>query len=507
MKDNFSRFSFLHKLVIIGLDAADYQLTQQFMKNGHMPRLSSVADQSSFSLLKSGIPSQTAPAWTSITTGVNPGKHGIYYFYNFTNSPLTITNATDTSTPRIWDYVEALNQGSVIVNVPITYPAHPILGAMISGIPPWFFDERSVFPEDLLDKLRSSEYEIDTPMGRALEKQPDELVRRLIATEEKRVNLFLELLEEREWSFGMIVLTALDRLQHKALGKGEEARSAVRRGYHEVDKLVGKIIDSLGVGINYLIVSDHGFNERPLAFYPNAWLHEQGLLRRKSSIPYRLTKVAHNLLDGRFLWLPQSLTKRFQGAATAIRTIDAVDLERSRAFVPGTDGVIVVKSKDDETSIVEGLSKLKDDSGKEICKVYSRGQVYKGPKLVSAPELLIVPRDDINIKTDPFSRKFISGSGDFPKANHGPNGILFATGPDLRKSQSVNACLEDVAPTALAMLGIKPPDFVDGRVIREIFVESTSLQTAEVNSDERAYAFSKEDEKMIMANLERLGYT
>lgn len=500
----------LHKLIIIGLDAADLQLTQDFMGDGDLPRLSAIADQGCFSRLKSVIPPQTAPAWTSITTGVNPGKHGIYYFYNFSTDPITIANSTNTSTPRIWDYVEALGERSVAVNVPVTYPVHKISGSIVSGIPPWYIDQRSVYPGDLLDRLNAAGYEIETPMSRGLERQPDALVGRVLATEEKRVGLFLDLLKEGEWSFGMIVLTGLDRLQHKLLGKGEKEGEAVRRGYRGVDALVGKIMDSLGSGVNFLIVSDHGFNRRPLAFYPNAWLHGQGMLRRKSSARYRLTKMAHGLLDGHLLWLPQSMTKRFQGAATVIRTIDAVDLEGSRAFVPGTDGVVVVKSKEDEKSIISGLSELKDDSGKEICKVYTRAQVYRGDRLDAAPQLLIVPRDDINIKTDPFSRSIVSAAGNFPKANHGSNGVFFAAGPDIRRSGTLDVSLEDVAPTALTLMGVLPPDAMDGHAIQEIMLEPhppQSLRPTDVMKDDRTYAFSEKEEKQVMDNLRRLGYT
>ena len=499
----------MRKLIIIGLDAADYNLTSEFMKGGDMPRLSGIANQSCFSLLKSTIPPQTAPAWTTITTGVNPGKHGIYYFYNFSNSPITITNATDTSTPRIWDYVQALNGRSVIVNVPVTYPVHQISGSMISGIPPWYLDKRSVYPPELQSKLRDSGYEIDTPMSKSLEKHPDVLVSRLVDTMETRINLFLDLLKDEDWTFGMVVLTALDRLQHKALGKGSKEREAVRRGYREVDRLVGKVMDSIGEGINYLVVSDHGFNSRPIAFYPNAWLYKKGLLRRKSSLPYRLARMAHYLLDGHFLWVPQSLTKRFQGATTSIRSIDAIDLERSKAFVPGTDGVIVVKSKEDEESIISDLSQLKDDSGNEICKVYTREKIYKGPMVDRAPELLVIPRDDINIKTDPFSPNELSNAGDFPKANHGPSGIFLATGPDIVSSKNLNLSLEDVAPTALALLGIGRPDYIDGRIIQEIISPKGPLLLTEserITTAQTPFVFSNDEEKLIMNHLERIGY-
>ena len=215
------------------------------MESGDLPRLSAIMDQGSFSLLKSVIPPHTAPGWTSITTGVNPGKHGIYYFHNFSTTPTTITNSYQYVDSKNLGLCWSLEERSAVVNVPVTYPVHKISGSMVAGIPPWYFDEKSVYPDDLIKKLKSEDYEIDTPMSRGLEKQPEELVNRLLATEEKRLEVFLNLLNETEWSFGMIVFTALDRLQHKLVGKGDVEEKAVRRGYHEIDRLVGKLVDSL----------------------------------------------------------------------------------------------------------------------------------------------------------------------------------------------------------------------------------------------------------------------
>ena len=149
--------------------------------------------------------------------------------------------------------------------------------------------------------------------------------------------------------------------------------------------------------------------------------------------------------------------------------------------------------------------------GKEICSVYTRDQVFKGNKVDCAPELLIVPRDDVNIKTDPFSRIFVSRSGNFPKANHGPNGIFFATGPSIGKSEGLSTCLEDIAPTALALMGIRPPDFMDGKIIQDVLLDPRHLESLRVaditKSDVVNYAFSQKDEQLVMENLKRLGYT
>ena len=499
----------LNRLVIIGIDGADYAITESLMREGKLPRLSALERGGCFSQLESTIPPQTAPAWTSLTTGVNPGKHGIYYFYDFSTSPLTIVNSTNSTTPRIWDLVGAAGGRSVVVNVPVTYPAKPISGVMVAGIPPWYFDERSVYPPSLMGRLKATGYEVDAPMGKSLERRPDDMVTRLTKTEEGRVELFLDLLGEEDWSFGMVVMTALDRMQHHILGMGEEGDRAVKRGYVEVDRLVGKIVDRLGAGVTFLVSSDHGFNPRPVAFYPNSWLRKRGLLRTKSSVRNRLLISAHSLLDGRFLWAPKGITKRFQGANTTVRTVDAIDLERSKAFVPGTDGVLVVKSEEDAKAVASGLSALKDDSGEKICRVLTREQVYAGDKVASAPELLLIPRDDINIRTDPFSRQAYAREGAFPRANHGPTGIFFAMGPGIKGAGKLDLSVEDVAATALGLLGIRLPDYMDGRVAFELSEKpgTAPAPLPDVGPSATApYAFTDAEEEQILKHLDRLGY-
>lgn len=442
-----------------------------------------------------------------MTTGVNPGKHGIYYFYNFSKSPPSIINSSDTTIPRIWDLVGAAGGRSIVVNVPVTYPATRTSGVLVSGIPPWFVDERSVYPSSLMAKLKASGYEIDAPMGRRLERDGEALVTRLVETERRRVDLFLDLAGEERWSFGMIVLTALDRMQHHLLGGGSSAERAVERGYAELDALIGRIADALGPEVNYIVASDHGFNERPVAFYPNSWLRERGFLLTRSSFRNRVTVAAHNLLDGRFLWAPKSVTKRYQGARTSIRTVDAVDFVNSRAYVPGTDGVLVVKSKEDEGLIRAGLSELTDDSGAKICHVLSRDEVYRGNKVPSAPQLLLIPRDDINIRTDPFVRDFVSSKGVFPRANHGPTGIFLARGPDVVESDEPAPNLMDVAATALGLLGIVPPGYFDGRPL----MGGVPKVPYSLNGDERegpneSFEFTVAEEQQIMEQLTRMGY-
>ncbi|HLX07963.1 MAG TPA: alkaline phosphatase family protein [Thermoanaerobaculia bacterium] len=68
------------KLVILGFDGADAKLTRKWMDEGKLPNLAKLAKQGSFAPLLSTIPSQTPVSWSTFSTGLNPGRHGIFDF-------------------------------------------------------------------------------------------------------------------------------------------------------------------------------------------------------------------------------------------------------------------------------------------------------------------------------------------------------------------------------------------------------------------------------------------
>ena len=69
-----------HKLVILGFDGVDAKLTQRWMDEGKLPHLAALARQGTFAPLLSTIPSQTPVSWSTFSTGLNPGRHGIFDF-------------------------------------------------------------------------------------------------------------------------------------------------------------------------------------------------------------------------------------------------------------------------------------------------------------------------------------------------------------------------------------------------------------------------------------------
>jgi UDP-glucose 4-epimerase len=68
------------KLIILGFDGVDAKLTEQWMNEGKLPNLAKLRAEGSFSPLRPTIPSQTPVSWSTFSTGLNPGRHGVFDF-------------------------------------------------------------------------------------------------------------------------------------------------------------------------------------------------------------------------------------------------------------------------------------------------------------------------------------------------------------------------------------------------------------------------------------------
>jgi len=68
------------RVVVIGLDGLDPELCLRFMAEGQLPHLAKLRAEGSFAKLQTTFPPISPVAWSSFSTGVNPGRHNIYDF-------------------------------------------------------------------------------------------------------------------------------------------------------------------------------------------------------------------------------------------------------------------------------------------------------------------------------------------------------------------------------------------------------------------------------------------
>ena len=70
------------RLIFVGLDGLDAQLTERYMEMGLLPNLVRLKETGSYSRLRTTYPALSPVAWSTFATGVSPAKHNIFDFLN-----------------------------------------------------------------------------------------------------------------------------------------------------------------------------------------------------------------------------------------------------------------------------------------------------------------------------------------------------------------------------------------------------------------------------------------
>lgn len=70
----------IDRLIIVGLDGQDPNLTDRFMKEGKLPNFSRLAKEGCYRRLRTTFPSVSPVAWSSFSTGTHPARHNIFDF-------------------------------------------------------------------------------------------------------------------------------------------------------------------------------------------------------------------------------------------------------------------------------------------------------------------------------------------------------------------------------------------------------------------------------------------
>lgn len=68
------------RVVVLGFDGADAQLTETWMAEGKLPNLAALRDRGTYRPLLSTNPPQTPVSWATFATGLDPGGTEIFDF-------------------------------------------------------------------------------------------------------------------------------------------------------------------------------------------------------------------------------------------------------------------------------------------------------------------------------------------------------------------------------------------------------------------------------------------
>ena len=436
-------------MAVIGLDGVGVPLVRDLTARGLMPNLAALAARGTIAPMRSSIPTISSVSWTGFMTGKNPGKHGIYGFTDVKPGTLTMffPNFGNVQGETLWDVMGRAGKQAIVMNIPNTYPARALNGLLVSGFVAVNL-ERAVYPATLLPRLKEDGYKIDVDYLNA-DQRPDAFFADLGETLEARRRVYLRLLRDEPWDLFVGVITECDRLHHYFWDQYVDP-AAPHHGrfldfYRRLDDVLGELLAALPSGTPTFVVADHGHTLIHREFYPNAWLRTEGLLRFTSEKPKGLADV---------------------DPASKVFVLDPgrVYVHRAGRFPLGTVG----PAEADELlrRVREGLLGLRDDApgapagGRPVPRVLARDELYHGPCIGSAPDLVVHFADGYDPKgalsrTEVFGRSALTGMHTYADA------LFVADRPGVPVD---DLDIVDLAPTILTHLGIQPPPAMDGRV-------------------------------------------
>jgi predicted AlkP superfamily phosphohydrolase/phosphomutase len=368
------------KTVIVGLDGVPYGMIERFAGDGVMPNTARLISQGIFKKMHSSIPEVSSVAWSSIITGENPGSHGIYGFMDLKPGSYTMRfpNFRDLKAPPFWDTWEGK---SVIINVPSTYPVREMNGVLISGFVSIDF-EKSVHPRTLVPDLLDLGYRLDVDSQqahRSMELFLEDLDRVLNA----RIEAYRYLWGSLDWQTFMLVFTGTDRLMHflwDAYENGDHRYHDVfREHFRKIDRAVGEISDRLNEGDLLIMISDHGFERLDKDVYISYLLMREGFLAFEEGADPALEHISRGtkafVLDPARIYV--NLKGRFPNGSVERSDVEGV-LRRLDAL----------------------FRSIEVDGRKVVRDVYRKEQIFSGPHLEHAPDMVMVGAEGFNLKAN-----------------------------------------------------------------------------------------------------------
>ena len=367
------------RIILIGIDGASYEMMSHLASGGTLPHMQRLIEAGTFRRMTSSIPEVSPVAWNSIITGADPAEHGVFGFTDLAPGTYrtTFANSYTADIPPFW--AREGNGRAVVINMPFSYPARPLNGVLISGFVALDL-AKATYPPSLVPELKRMHYSLDVDSSKA-HQSPDLFLRDLDRTLEGRIAAYRHLWDSELWQTFVLVFTGTDRLSHflwdAYLDPAHRCHEAFLDHFRQVDAVVGEIADRLRPEDLLVIVSDHGFENLEQNVFVNAILREAGLLSFETPSPQGVRHLSHHA--------------------------QAFALEPSRIYVHTRDrfpkGSV---SESGKATVLDEVTALFEDLRFEgrpvIKKVYHKEEIYSGPHLDRAPDLVLLAEPGFNLR-------------------------------------------------------------------------------------------------------------
>jgi tetratricopeptide (TPR) repeat protein len=405
----------VQRLLILGWDAADWQVIDPLMSRGRMPNLARLVAAGTRADLRTLEPKLSPLLWSTIATGKTADRHGILNFVEPSPSGdgVRVSSSTSRRTRALWNILTLRGLRVHAVGWYASHPAEPIAGACISnllmeGAPasagvPWPLLEGTVRgPAGLAERVAAARIgpaAVDRMSLRAFLPTVAQASRgderpAILAKELARMRSLhaasLEALRSGPWDCAMVFHDTIDTIGHHFMGcrpprMANASAADIRtwgevmdRTYCEHDRLLGELLEAAGPGTSVMLISDHGFHsgaDRPViadvtkeerAALESRWHRALGVLllsgpgfRSGAQVPApTLLDIAPTALAALGLPVGRDMSGRVIAEAfevpVAIETVESWDLE------PGDAGEHPPEMRQDPFEAADALRQLVD---------------------------------------------------------------------------------------------------------------------------------------------------
>ncbi len=283
------------RLLIVGWDAADWQIIDPLIARGDLPCLAGLIRHGVRSDLSTLEPRLSPLLWTSIATGRTPDVHGITNFVEPKpdGSGLRVSSSTSRKVKALWNIA---SQSGMTANVTGWYASHPaegIRGAVTSNLlmegdpadgGAWPVAPGTVHPASLTDAIAAQR------VGRVAFRR-EHLPAMLpslppVMASDPRIGTLCKLMavaasveraarvamQSGRWDLSMVFFETIDTVGHHFMQYRPPRQKHVSEGdvrtlggvmdavYRWHDAALGRLLGECGSDTTVLLISDHGFH-------------------------------------------------------------------------------------------------------------------------------------------------------------------------------------------------------------------------------------------------------
>src|SRR5262245_47206420 len=124
------------RLVILGLDGATWDVLGPMIDRGVMPNLQALRARSAWGTLRSCLPPVTTAAWSTMMTGCDPGRHGVFdhRYYDAPARRMKVNHSGRLRVPSVWKLLSDAGRTVAVITLPGPYPPPKVRGVVVSGM-------------------------------------------------------------------------------------------------------------------------------------------------------------------------------------------------------------------------------------------------------------------------------------------------------------------------------------------------------------------------------------